>query len=86
MWVGRVLSARNEKQLCIAPGYGDGFCVWGDVAEVIYKGATPDCGEDDAGIRWDDPEIRIDWPVSAPILSEKDARAPRFSEIGDLAV
>ena len=53
---------------------------------MIYKCTTPYCAEDDAGIRWDDPEIRIDWPVSAPILSEKDARAPRLSEIGHLAV
>ena len=86
MWFGIVLSAKNKKQLYIPPGYAHGFCVLSDVAEMIYKCTMPYCAEHDAGIRWDDPEIRIDWPVSAPILSEKDARAPRLSEIGDLAV
>ncbi len=86
MWFGIVLSAKNKKQLYIPPGYAHGFCVLSDVAEMIYKVTTPYCAEDDAGIRWNDPEIKIDWPVSTPILSEKDARAPRLSEIGDLAV
>ena len=76
----------NKRQLYIPPGYAHGFCVLSDVAEMIYKVTPPYCAEDDAGIRWDDPEIKIDWPVSAPILSEKDAQAPRLSEIGDLAV
>jgi len=86
MWFGIVLSAENKKQLYIPPGYAHGFCVLSDVAEMFYKCTIPYCAEDDAGIRWDDPEIRIDWPVVAPILSEKDAQAPRLSEIGDLAV
>ena len=86
MWFGIVLSAENKKQLYIPPGYAHGFCVLSDVAEMFYKCTTPYCAANDAGVRWDDPEIGIDWPVSTPILSEKDAQAPLLSEIGDLAV
>jgi dTDP-4-dehydrorhamnose 3,5-epimerase len=82
-WVGVRLSSDNFLQLWVPPGFLHGFCVLGDSAEVAYK-----CTEfwdpgSEISVRWDDPDIGIEWPISDPVLSAKDAAAPRLAELLD---
>jgi dTDP-4-dehydrorhamnose 3,5-epimerase len=80
-WVGVTLSSENQRRLYIPEGYAHGFVVTSDSAIFAYKcteGYRPDC---DAGIRWDDPTIAIDWPVSDPVVSPKDAAAPLLANV-----
>lgn len=75
-WVAVVLSAHNKKMLYIPPGFAHGFCALSDVAEVLYKCTNEYAPECEAGIRWNDPQINIKWPISNPILSKKDSFLP----------
>lgn len=76
-WYGTELSAENGKQLLVPKGFLHGFVTRAADAEVQYKCSdvyAPDC---DGGLRWDDPDIGIDWELNAPpVLSAKDAVAP----------
>jgi dTDP-4-dehydrorhamnose 3,5-epimerase len=77
-WVGVMLEAGDGRQLWIPPGFGHGFLVLSDVADVTYKCTTVYHPQSNRVIRWDDPEIGIDWPIHAgmtPILSDADATA-----------
>ncbi len=80
-WVGYELSEDNLHQLWIPPGYAHGFYVLSDVADVLYKTTAYYAPELDRGIRWDDPDIGIAWPLAGdtPILSPKDAAAPSLN-------
>ncbi|MDX1390549.1 MAG: dTDP-4-dehydrorhamnose 3,5-epimerase, partial [Acidobacteriota bacterium] len=64
-------------------GFAHGFCVLSDAAEVEYKCSARYAPEHEIAIAWNDPEIGVRWPVDVPILSEKDANAPRLSELAD---
>lgn len=79
-WVGIEASAENRLQLWAPASFARGFCVRSEFAEVQYlcTGTYNRAGE--SGIRWDDPEIGIDWGVDAPILSEKDRSAQTLRE------
>jgi len=79
-WVGERLSAENKRMLYIPPGFAHGFCVLDELAEVLYKTTEEYSLEHDAGIRWNDPEIGIQWPIEHPILSAKDAALPTLRE------
>lgn len=83
-WVGMELSAENRQQLYVPAGFLHGFCVLTDSAEVEYKCSTLYAAGDEFGVAWNDPEIAIDWPVRAPILSAKDAALPRIADVSDL--
>lgn len=74
-WVGCELSAENKRQVYATPGFARGFCVLSDEAELHYLCSAVYNPATEVSVRWDDPDIGIDWPVSAPILSDKDARA-----------
>lgn len=80
-WVGHRLSAGNREQLWIPPGFAHGFCVLSETALFAYKCTTPYDAKSEQAIRWDDPDLAIDWPIRAPILSHKDVVAPRLREI-----
>ena len=80
-WYGVILSEENKQQLYIPPGYAHGFCVTSDAAEVTYKCTSLYVPSEDAGIRWDDPDIGVEWPVENPIVSEKDRTAPLLKDI-----
>ncbi len=83
-WVGEVLSAQNFRQLYVPPGFVHGFCVLSDSAQVEYKCTALYDPDDEYGVIWNDPDLAIEWPVEEPLLSERDARAPRLSEIEEL--
>ncbi|MGQ9813916.1 MAG: dTDP-4-dehydrorhamnose 3,5-epimerase [Candidatus Roseilinea sp.] len=79
-WVGVELSAASGRALYVPPGFAHGFCVLSETASVLYKVTTEWNGALEAGVRWDDPEIGITWPVANPILSPKDAALPALKD------
>jgi len=85
-WFGIKLTADNHKQLYIPAGFAHGFCVLSPVAEFAYKCTALYEPAQDAGVRWNDPDIGIDWPIGDPILSPKDAAAPSLAELPELSV
>lgn len=78
-WFGIELSAENGLQLLVPIGFLHGFVTRSEGAEVQYKVTAPYSAECDGGIAWDDPDIGIDWGLTAPVLSAKDANAPRLA-------
>ena len=83
-WVGVVLSASNFKQCYIPRGFAHGFAVVSDVAQVEYKCTDIYDVRSEIGIAWDDPALGIAWPVSNPVLSDRDKRHPRLADIVEL--
>lgn len=79
-WVAVHLSAENRRMLYIPPGFAHGFCVVSEAAEVVYQTTEEYAPELEAGIRWNDPELGIEWPVRQPILSPRDATLPLLAE------
>jgi len=79
-WYGVELSEQNRLMLWIPPGFAHGFCALTDMADLVYKCTAFYDAASDRAIRWDDPEIGIAWPVTAPTLSAKDAGAPRLQD------
>lgn len=73
-WVGVELSAENKRQLFIPAGYGHGFCVTSEVAELEYKCTDFYVPDDQHVVAWNDPTIGIEWPVGEPILSDSDRK------------
>jgi dTDP-4-dehydrorhamnose 3,5-epimerase len=80
-WVGVVLSADNFHQLWVPEGFAHGFYVLSDTAEVLYKTTDFYAPEHERCIRWDDPDLGIDWPLAGePVLSDKDRRGAVLAE------
>lgn len=73
-WTAEVLSADNYRQLYIPPGFAHGFCVLSDQAHVQYKCTALYDPTDEAGIAYNDPALNIEWPVTDPIISDRDRR------------
>jgi dTDP-4-dehydrorhamnose 3,5-epimerase len=82
-WEAHVLDDREHHQLFVPVGFGHGFAVLSDVADVTYQVSSLYDPVTEAGIAWDDPDVGVDWQVSDPLLSERDKDAPRLSEIAD---
>ena len=80
-WWGLSLSEVNHLQLYIPTGFAHGFCVLSESAEVLYKCSDYYSPKNERGVLWNDADLAIDWPIKDPILSEKDAVYPRFSEL-----
>lgn len=80
-WVGVELSEENKKQLLIPRGFGHGFVTLTDHVEFLYKADNYYAPEADGGIRWNDPDIGVDWGIFDPILSEKDTKNPFLKDI-----
>ncbi len=79
-WQGFELSAKNNNILLVPKGFAHGYCTLEENTEFLYKCDnfyTPDY---ESAIRWNDPDLQIDWPVDHPILSKKDAQAPFLKE------
>jgi dTDP-4-dehydrorhamnose 3,5-epimerase len=83
-WVGVVLSEENKKQLFVPKGFAHGFCVLSAFAYLAYKCSDIYHPDDESGILWSDPEIAVKWPVINPIISPKDQKLPRLSEISGI--
>ena len=82
-WYGEILSEDNKKQLYIPPKFAHGFLVLSDEAEFLYKCTEFYHGEDESGIKWDDEDLAIDWPldgIDEVILSEKDEKWKSFKD------
>ena len=79
-WFGIELSGENRLMLWVPPGYAHGFCALTDDADLIYKCTELYDAKSDRAIRWNDPALGIEWPVTDPIVSAKDAAAPRLAE------
>ena len=83
-WLGVMLSAENHRQLWVPPGFAHGFYVVSEVAEFQYKCTDYYASEHERCIRWDDPELGIEWPLildgSKPLLSDKDRAGVRFAD------
>lgn len=80
-WVGAILSAENKLQMWVPVGFAHGFFVLSDRADVLYKATDFFDASGERTIRWDDPDLAIDWPIPpgvTPILSEKDKTSPGF--------
>jgi dTDP-4-dehydrorhamnose 3,5-epimerase len=80
-WTGVMLSAENRKSFWIPEGFAHGFAVLSERATFSYLCTALYDREADAGVRWDDPSIGVDWPLSNPELSDKDSKAPLLNEI-----
>ncbi len=79
-WFGIELSGENKHILYLPPGFAHGFQVLSATAEVLYKCTSEYSPADDRGIIWSDPEIGITWPLSEPLLSDKDMRHPLLKD------
>ena len=79
-WFGLELSAQNKKQVWLPPGFANGFCALSDIVEVQYKCTGVYNKACEGSILWNDPDIGITWPITNPILSQKDAHGQRLSE------
>jgi dTDP-4-dehydrorhamnose 3,5-epimerase len=76
-WEGYELSAENQRMLWIPPGFGHGFLVLSDSVDFLYKTTAYYAPQWDRGIRWDDPQIAVKWPLEVvPALSSKDQALP----------
>lgn len=75
-WVAVELSAENFRQLLIPRGFGHGFVTLTDDVEFLYKADNYYAPKADGGIRWNDPELAVNWGIEQPILSEKDQNNP----------
>jgi dTDP-4-dehydrorhamnose 3,5-epimerase len=82
-WEGHELDDDTHHQFLVPVGFAHGFCVLSDVADVAYKLSSLYDPATEAGIAWDDPEVGVEWPISDPVLSERDKTAPRLTEIAD---
>lgn len=75
-WVAVELNDQNHAMLYIPPGFAHGFSALTEDVNLLYKCTQEYDPQADAGIRWDDPDIAIPWPVERPILSDKDRQLP----------
>jgi dTDP-4-dehydrorhamnose 3,5-epimerase len=79
-WDSFVLSADNFSMVYIPRGFAHGFCTLEDNTEFVYKNDNFYEPNAEGGIRWNDPELNIPWPVTAPVLSDKDAALPLIKD------
>ncbi len=80
-WVGYELSAENQRMMWIPPGFGHGFLVLSESADFLYKTTAYYDSASDRGIRWDDPQLAVQWPLeSDPVLSLKDQALCLFKD------
>jgi dTDP-4-dehydrorhamnose 3,5-epimerase len=82
-WESAELTDQNARHVYIPNGFAHGFCVTSEIADVTYKVSTYYDPSAEAGIRYDDPDIGIDWPDIELRVSDRDAGAPRLAEVAD---
>ena len=80
-WISVELGSSPLKILYVPRGFAHGFCTLADDTRVLYKADNAYAPEADGGIRWDDPDLGVSWPVTRPILSAKDGKLPFLKQI-----
>jgi len=80
-WAGVMLTAENHRHFWIPEGFAHGFCVLSEFATFSYQCTDLYDAKADGGVRWNDPAIGIDWPVSEPLLSDKDSKTPLLADV-----
>jgi dTDP-4-dehydrorhamnose 3,5-epimerase len=80
-WAAAILSAENKRHFWVPEGFAHGFAVLSENATFFYQCTALYDRTTDAGIRWNDGRIAVDWPISQPILSDKDQKTPFLDEI-----
>ncbi len=81
-WLGVTLSERNKRQIYIPPGFAHGFYVLSETTHVMYKCTDFYQAQDEYGILWSDPTLKIDWPLEGPpIISPKDENHPCLADM-----
>ena len=80
-WAAVVLSEQNKRHFWIPPGFAHGFQALSERAVFTYLCTAPYDPSSDTGIRWDDPQLAIDWPIAEPSLSPKDAAAAWLADL-----
>lgn len=83
-WEAHVLDDAKHHQLFVPVGFGHGFAVLSDVADVSYQVSSYYDENTESGIAWDDPEVAVDWRVTDPLLSDRDRKAPRLADAKEL--
>jgi dTDP-4-dehydrorhamnose 3,5-epimerase len=78
-WHAEIVDAESHCQLYVPVGFAHGFCVLSEQAEVQYKVSTPYNAATECAIRWNDPEIGVEWPLAEPVLSERDQTSESFA-------
>jgi dTDP-4-dehydrorhamnose 3,5-epimerase len=81
-WLGFELSSENRLMLYLPPGFAHGFLCLSEVVELSYKCTAEYDKASDRGVRWNDPELGIEWPFRDVIVSEKDSSLPFLRELG----
>ena len=85
-YFGVTLTDQDHLQMYIPPGFAHGFCVLSDTAIFHYKCTLIYHPEDEFGIRWDDPQININWSITDPVISDRDLELPFLAEQRNLPV
>ena len=80
-WCSVELTEENKKMLYIPPGFAHGFAALSDDVHLVYKCTAEYDANCDAGIRWNDTDIAVDWPISEPLVSDKDRELPFLKDI-----
>jgi dTDP-4-dehydrorhamnose 3,5-epimerase len=80
-WFGTHLTDEGLRQIYMPHGFAHGFCVLSEFADLHYKVSQPYRAGDDGGLIWNDPTVGIDWPISTPIMSDRDKRHPSFKDL-----
>ena len=79
--IGVMLTADNHRHFWVPEGFAHGFCVLSEFATFTYQCTALYDAKADAGIRWNDADLGIDWPLSAPLLSDKDSKTPLLKDV-----
>jgi dTDP-4-dehydrorhamnose 3,5-epimerase len=82
-WEAHLLDDVGHRQLFVPVGFGHGFAVLSEVADVTYLVSSLYDPATESGIAWDDPDVGVEWGVEEPLLSERDKSAPRLSDLAD---
>jgi dTDP-4-dehydrorhamnose 3,5-epimerase len=80
-WHGVYLTSDNKSMLYVPAGFAHGFCVTSEMADISYMTSAEYAPDLEGGVSWDDPELKIDWPVSPPQLSARDRSWPCLKDI-----
>ena len=83
-WEGHVLDDERHRQLFVPAGFGHGFAVLSEIADVAYLLSSTYDPATESGIAWNDPDVGVEWPIADPLLSERDKSAPLLAEVAEM--